>query len=133
MALAAFLHEGILLSRWCDQEIGFVFGRRKVLLPLMFDEAPHGFLGKYQGLRCTGRTPRAIADLVVETLLARKETRQAMIDCQLRAFVDAMSFENANGISDRLGAPCPTRLDRATPRTRSSGAGEAPGVRRPRR
>lgn len=115
-ALAAFLHQGFKASDWCDQEIGVVYGRRKPLIPIAFDEMPYGFLGQYQALLCRGETPHVVARKILGILLKRPDTRDDVIDAQLSAFVAAHSFDHANGISDRLSAEMeagdwtPTRL-----------------------
>jgi hypothetical protein len=103
-ALAAFLHEGFKESNWCDQEVGFVYGRRKPLIPVAIDLLPYGFLGQFQALKCWGETPHAVARKILEILLKRPDTRDEVIDAQLSAFVSAHSFDHANGISDRLSA-----------------------------
>lgn len=101
-ALAAFLHEGFGESAWCDQEVGFVFGRRKPLIPVAIDVMPYGFLGQFQALLCKGQTPQVVGRQIVNTLLNRSDTREAIIDSQLSALVAAHSFDHSNGISDRL-------------------------------
>lgn len=101
-ALAAFLHEGFRESNWCDQEVGFVFGRRKPLVPLAIDLMPYGFLGKHQAIPCKDMTPNALARRIADALINRNDTRQAMIDAQLDAFIGAHSYDHSNGIAKRL-------------------------------
>lgn len=113
--LAAFLHDGFNQSLWCDQEVGFVFGRRKPLIPVAIDVMPYGFLGLYQALLCKGQRPAIVARKIVDTLLGRPDSREAIIDAQLSAFVGAHSFDHANGICDRLR---PVMTDRDWTRAR---------------
>ena len=101
-ALAAFLHNGFQQSLWCDQEVGFVFGRRKPMVPLAIDTLPYGLLGKYQAILCKGEPPPHVARSIVDTLLENRESRQGIIDAQLYALADALSFDHANGIAGRL-------------------------------
>lgn len=101
-ALAAFLHDGFKESDWCDQEVGFVYGRRKPLIPVAIDIMPYGFLGQFQALKCRDTKPHDVARQILTILLKRPDTRDDAIDAQLSAFVKAHSFDHANGISDRL-------------------------------
>lgn len=43
-AMVVFLHEGFRQSSWCDQEVGWVYGRQRPMLCLEFDSVPHGFI-----------------------------------------------------------------------------------------
>ncbi len=53
-SLAAIITPDFIESRWCDQEVGFAFGRGKLVVPLCKESVPHGFLGKYQGFQARG-------------------------------------------------------------------------------
>jgi hypothetical protein len=45
-ALTGIISTDFFQSRWCDQEVGFAFGRSKLVVPICKDAIPHGFLGK---------------------------------------------------------------------------------------
>lgn len=83
-ALAAFLHPGFIESRWCDQEVGYVYGRRRLLVSLMFGENPHGFLGLRQCAQCYGKTPAEVATLIFETLWSHEDLRPKLQDALSR-------------------------------------------------
>lgn len=101
-ALAAFLHEGIRDSEWCDQEVGFAFGQRKPLVPLAIELMPYGFLGRYQAILCEQMKPDELASRIVQTLMKRIDTRERLIDTQLSALTYARNFGHANVIANRL-------------------------------
>lgn len=95
-ALAAFLHPDFVGSRWCDQEVGYVFGRRRLLVPLMFGVAPHGFLGQWQGAQCQNRTPAQVASTLFDILLADSELRPKVEDALIAALHQARQYAEAN-------------------------------------
>ena len=56
--MSAMLYDGFHQSYWCDQEVGVALGRSTtVLLPLILDHDPYGFLGEYQGIKIKGMCP----------------------------------------------------------------------------
>lgn len=55
-ALAALLTPEFVHSRWCDQEVGFCLARGIPLVPITYGAMPHGFIGKFQGLRAEDRS-----------------------------------------------------------------------------
>jgi hypothetical protein len=77
-ALAAFLHEGFITSRWCDQEVGFALCRSTLILPIVIDVDPYGFMGRYQGLRVHHLSPEAVAKKVYETLRDNPKTSEVV-------------------------------------------------------
>lgn len=102
-AVAAFLHKGFRASKWCDQEVGIAEGRRKPILPIAIEgEMPHGFIGRYQAVKCGGQSPRNVASLIISSFLERADTRNKMIDAQLAALVSSRGWDRSNGIAKRL-------------------------------
>lgn len=78
-ALAALLFEGFEHSKWTDQEVGVAIGRGVLILPVMRDLTPYGFMGKYQGLNATGKTVQQVAKLTYQILLGSPQTRARML------------------------------------------------------
>ena len=68
-SLAAIITPDFFESRWCDQEVGFGFGRGKLVVPLCKDSVPHGFLGKYQGFAAQGLSAVSVAQNLVNILI----------------------------------------------------------------
>lgn len=50
-ALCAIITDKFIESNWCDQEVGFAMGQKKVVIPISKGKMPYGFLGKYQALK----------------------------------------------------------------------------------
>jgi hypothetical protein len=96
-ALAAIMTADFVESRWCDQEVGFVFGRGKLIIPLCSDTIPHGFLGKYQRLLTKGLLASVVAGQLFNVLLSHPLTCQRMTD----ALVDRMASSTSFAISRR--------------------------------
>ena len=67
-ALAAIITPDFVDSRWCDQEVGFAFGRGKLVIPLCKETAPHGFLGEYQGFLAKGLQAPDVAEQLFQIL-----------------------------------------------------------------
>ena len=61
-ALAAFVTEDFNNSVWCQQEIGFAFGRKVPVIPVKIARPPAGFLGKIQAI--TSRWESADIDIM---------------------------------------------------------------------
>lgn len=101
-ALAAYLSADFVTSKWCDQEVGFGVGRAIPIVPLKFSADPHGFIGKYQALPCSGKIASAIADEVADALLAHPQTAASMAVPAVHAFARADSFANARTHWERI-------------------------------
>lgn len=67
-ALCAIIVPDFITSRWCDQELGFAMGRRKLIIPIRKDADPYGFVGKYQGIQSKGKKVSEVANEIFETL-----------------------------------------------------------------
>lgn len=101
-ALAAYLTPDFASSKWCDQEVGFCVSRAIPIVPLKFGMDPHGFIGKYQAIQCTGKLPLAIANEIADTLLAHPQTAATMAAPAVRAFARADTFDNARKHWERI-------------------------------
>lgn len=92
-ALAAIISPDFFESRWCDQEVGFAFGRSKLVVPICKDAIPHGFLGKYQGFKAQGLVPSAVADKLTNILVNHSLTAQRMADALVERMATSGSWE----------------------------------------
>ena len=98
-ALAAIIVPGFFESKWADQEIGVAIGREKLVVPIMREATPHGFIGKFQGLNGKGRSVPEVADALFRILIGSPRTRSRMFTC----LVDATSQEStAEGARTKL-------------------------------
>lgn len=71
-SLVAVVEEGFIHSKWCDQEVGFAFGRGIDVFPLRNGADPYGFMGKIQGLPVKGRYPNEIATDLIKLMLKKQ-------------------------------------------------------------
>ena len=71
-ALVAVVEEGFRDSNWCDQEVGYAFGRKIDVFPLRNGKDPYGFMGKFQGLQIKSRYPNEIAVDLLKLMLKKR-------------------------------------------------------------
>lgn len=109
-ALAAIITPDFVDSRWCDQEVGFAFGRGKLVIPLCKETTPHGFLGKYQGFAAKGLQAPEVAEQLFQILLNHSLTSGRMADALVENMAQAGSFQAA-----RDAMPLLERLPKLTP------------------
>jgi hypothetical protein len=91
-ALAAVVTPGLLESCWCDQEVGFALGRHKLVVPLLKEADPHGFIAKHQGIQTAGLKPRDVAQRLVETLARNPQSTARMCDALVDRLVNSTSW-----------------------------------------
>jgi TIR domain len=95
-AAAALMTVDFRESMWCDQEVGYCLARGVLVLPVMIDATPHGFLGKYQAVKVKkGRAAMLVAQDVFRVLAVHAETRERMAPAVVRRFAKSTSFESA--------------------------------------
>jgi TIR domain len=101
-ALAAILMPGFKGSNWTDQEIGIAIGRGVLVVSIMREIVPHGFLSKYQGLTSAGKTVSQVASAVFQILASSAKTSNRMISCLVDTIVRALTPDEAFQRLDRL-------------------------------
>lgn len=96
-ALVAIVTEDFIGSKWCDQEVGFVVGRNKLVVPVRQNADPHGFIEKYQALQGDAGqfAAEAIAERIRETLEAHDLTRAAVASATVTRYAESHSFDDA--------------------------------------
>jgi hypothetical protein len=95
--MAAIISPDFIESHWCDQEVGFAFGRGKLVVPLCKESVPHGFLGKYQGFQAKGLEPGDVAERIFQILLAHELTADRLADALVDNVALANNFKSAKG------------------------------------
>ncbi len=99
----AILSDGFNESKWCDQEVGFCFGRDVLVLSLGDGLAPYGFIGKFQGFN-----PRKYADdkalyeAIYEVLRDNPRSRNPMASALVQRYEDSGNFAAAKRNVDLL-------------------------------
>lgn len=102
-AMVAFVHDGFLASVWCDQEVGWVMGRNRPILPLAFDAMPHGFAAKYQAKKCADIAHHKIAPLILEWLVEQKTLHGRLAASLAWAFVNSGSWDRTRSLAALMG------------------------------
>ncbi|WP_029137362.1 toll/interleukin-1 receptor domain-containing protein [Nakamurella lactea] len=91
-AMIVFLHDGFRESAWCDQEVGWVLGRQRPVLPLNYGIHPYGFLGKYQDQPCQNATSVQVAAFVLDWLIKTPSLHGRLSHGLVNAFVTSGSW-----------------------------------------
>jgi hypothetical protein len=100
-ALAALWTDDFIGSRWCDQEVGIVSGRRLPVLAVKQPADPHGFIAKFQAIP-GGDDARVIAERIYDTLHRNPATRTAMAPSTAYVYAHSRSFDSARANYARL-------------------------------
>lgn len=94
-ALVAVLMTGLKESNWTDQEVGVAIGRGILVIPVIKDLDPYGFIGKYQGLNARGMTVGAVARGIFDIIVTSEKTRAKMLSALIDTAVLAESSDEA--------------------------------------
>ncbi|MGW0042261.1 toll/interleukin-1 receptor domain-containing protein [Rhodococcus sp. NPDC003348] len=97
-----FLHSGFQQSAWCDQEVGWLLGRRVPVMALRYDVDPYGPLGKHQAQVVRNQTPADVAEQTVDRVLAKPELAPALAASLIVAMERSGSFATTDAIWKRL-------------------------------
>lgn len=93
--VVAMLNEDFPDSKWTDQEIGICYGLGKTIIPLRLGVDPYGFMGKFQGLNCKGKSIVSIAENIYKLLLIQKNSKEKISRFIIEKFVNSGSFSEA--------------------------------------
>ncbi len=86
-ALVALVTPKFVESKWADQEVGIAMGRGSLVIPVMREAVPHGFIGKFQGVNGRGKTVQQVATAIFEVLMNSSQTRSRLLTCLVDATV----------------------------------------------
>lgn len=102
-ALCALVTPDFVESRWCDQEVGFVMARRKLIVPLKLGADPHGFIGKYQAITIGERDAAwDVGEKLLLALVRSAQTADAIAPAIVRRYARSGSFEATRGAFEML-------------------------------
>jgi hypothetical protein len=101
-ALLALLTPDFHESKWTDQEVGVVFGRGKLILPLRVGQDPYGFVGQFQGLSAKGRKLQEIVPDILRILARHTRTRRPFSDALVTALEQSESWDAAKRATSDL-------------------------------
>lgn len=95
--LLSLFTPGFHQSEWTDQEIGFVLGKEKPIIPVMIDQTPpYGFIGKKQGLKYNDATINSqIASILIGT-------NERMVDALISKIEQSRSYDESDLLASIL-------------------------------
>ncbi|MBS1675980.1 MAG: toll/interleukin-1 receptor domain-containing protein [Actinobacteria bacterium] len=79
-ALVAFLSEDFPASRWTDQEVGWVAGRRRPVVAIDHGSTPYGFIAKWQSVKSSRPD---LVDALVGVLAGHEGSARRMAEVQV--------------------------------------------------
>lgn len=94
-ALCAIVTKEFIQSEWCDQEIGFALGQKKVVIPIIKDAMPYGFFGKYQAIKSAEGKASEIAKSVWDTITKNEKTNSRYFSCLVSLILTAQNKPEA--------------------------------------
>ena len=94
-ALAALVTPRFTESHWCDQEVGWAFGRGISVIPVRLGSDPTGFAGKYQAISGSLEYPQFLARSIFDALRSKPETQQIIYRSLPLALLHATSFRES--------------------------------------
>ena len=74
-ALCAILTPESIKSNWCDQEVGYAFGRGVLCIPIDKGQLPDGMFGKIQAIKSEGKNAQQIAESVFNAIVDNDKSR----------------------------------------------------------
>lgn len=74
-ALCAILTQESIKSNWCDQEVGYAFGRGVLCIPIDKGQLPYGMFGKIQAIKSEGKNAQQIAECVFNAIVENEKSR----------------------------------------------------------
>jgi len=92
-ALAALLTPEFVHSKWCDQEVGFCLARGIPLVPITHGAMPHGFIGKFQGLRAEDQSIWFIGPNLFRILATHEGLEEKMDWPIVQRYVRSRNFD----------------------------------------
>ena len=101
-ALLALISPDFHDSNWTDQEVGAVFGRGKLIIPIRVGCDPYGFIGQFQGLSAKGRTPQDIVPDLLRIIARHSRTRRVYAEALVSTLETASSWDEAKRITTAL-------------------------------
>lgn len=94
--LFALLTQSFAQSEWTDQETGFAVARKILIIPIMIDTTPYGFLRRFQGFKFD-KTKVEYSCLKIARLIAEdNRVQNIFLDDIIGVFRKSWSFKDAD-------------------------------------
>lgn len=100
-ALVAIVHPELNASPWCQQEIGWAYGRRLPIFAVRMDANPGAFLGSDQWPSGAGRSAREVAD-EISTWIMGTELGPSIVDGLIAKLASAGNYMEAGAVAERI-------------------------------
>lgn len=94
----AFLHDGFRESPWCNQEVGWLLGRRVPVMSLQFGNSPGGPLAKHQAQDARGKE---ISDLVSD-IIRRISSKKLLVPSLTDSLISGLSKSTGYKTTDLI-------------------------------
>jgi hypothetical protein len=101
-AFVALVHPEFNSSAWCQQEIGWAFGRRIPIHAIRMGRDPLGFLGSDQWNSGASSQAKTIAALIGAWVSSLPELGETMVDGLFTALNNANNYMDAGATADRI-------------------------------
>lgn len=88
-ALCAIVVPNFVGSQWCDQEVGFALGQKKLVIPIDKGNLPYGFLGKYQALKSKNKNVGEVANDIKNIISTNEKTKQIYLKKLVNLIINA--------------------------------------------
>jgi len=103
-AFLALVHPTFKARSWCQQEVGWAFGRSVPRLAIRLAEDPVGFLGSDQWRSMLGRSANEVASEVSSWVGRLPDLGEAVLDGLINALADARNYFDAEAAAKRVVA-----------------------------
>ena len=99
-SLTALITKDFGLSKWTDQEIGFVYARNVFIIPVKMGADPYGFISKFQALSFIDNIQ--LAHSIFSLLLNNPNTTLKLSNALMHKFENSDSFAGAKSAWRKL-------------------------------
>jgi len=96
-AVLAVLTDDFRTSLWCEQEVGYCIGMRKLVIPAARGVMPYGFMGRYQALKCKDADASVVVKSICDILIQHPLSSARMAEALVANLERSDSFFEAKG------------------------------------
>ena len=94
-AMCAIITPDFNKSKWCDQEVGFALGRRRIVIPIDSGAIPYGFIGKWQAIPTKDKSRQQVADAIFNAICINELTRGVYLEKLVNLIISANKKDEA--------------------------------------
>lgn len=98
----ALVHPEFNDSSWCQQEVGWAYGRRVPRFAIRIGKNPVGFIGSDQWPSTDGNDPKKVASLVSSWIAGLDELGDSVVEGMFNALRDVGDYYSAQAAAKRL-------------------------------